>query len=86
MVFLSPCNRNNNTDEKFCAARTLRWWIYFESFSNSGRTSGFKSNADINKKIGDIENKEIKLAEGFSHTEKAKELLDKLKTMRVIKN
>ena len=32
------------------------------------------------------ENKEIKLAKGFTYTEKAKELLDKLRTMRVIKN
>lgn len=45
-----------------------------------------KSNADINKEIGDIENKEIKLTEGFSHAEKVKELLNKLRTMRVIKN
>ena len=45
-----------------------------------------RNNADINKEIGVIENKEIKLAEGFSSTEKAKELLDKLRTMRVIKN
>jgi len=45
-----------------------------------------RSNAEVNKEIGDIENKEIKLTEGFSHIEKAKELLEKLKTMRIIKN